>query len=108
MEVLLTVPRRGRRGCRWVVVHTMYTLRYAHLYYRDQPGGIDFHGDDPPDYRDFAYLRVHGRHVVRRQRHRHQRSHHPTHRAPARARVSYLFGAVIVGLTINVMAGFIR
>jgi uncharacterized membrane protein len=41
----------------WLVVHTVYTLRYARLYYGASPnGGIDFNEDDPPVYSDFAYL----------------------------------------------------
>ena len=39
----------------WATVHTVYTLRYAHLYFDDPPGGIDFNGDKP-DYLDFAYF----------------------------------------------------
>ena len=40
----------------WTLVHTVYTLKYARLYYSDTPGGIDFNGTGPPDYADFAYL----------------------------------------------------
>jgi uncharacterized membrane protein len=42
----------------WTLVHTVYTLKYARLYYNGagQPGGIDFNGTGPPDYADFAYL----------------------------------------------------
>ena len=40
----------------WALVHTMFTLRYAQLYYSDPPGGIDFNGTGAPDYHDFAYL----------------------------------------------------
>jgi uncharacterized membrane protein len=39
----------------WAEIHTVYTLRYAHLYYRDG-GGIDFHDEPAPDYMDFAYV----------------------------------------------------
>ena len=43
----------------WTVVNTVYTLRYAHLYFRPPAEGIDF--TDPaaqkrPDYREFAYV----------------------------------------------------
>ena len=31
----------------WVVVHTIFTLRYALLYYFDENGGIDFNEPDP-------------------------------------------------------------
>lgn len=41
----------------WVLLHTMYTLRYAARYYSsDPPGGIYFNEDAPPCYVDFAYL----------------------------------------------------
>ena len=48
--------RAGQRRPRpWLSVHTVFVLRYARLYYSPPDGGIDFH-DEPPDYRDFAYL----------------------------------------------------
>jgi uncharacterized membrane protein len=40
----------------WVIVHTVFTLKYARLYYSDPVGGIDFNGTGEPDYPDFAYL----------------------------------------------------
>jgi len=40
----------------WFVVHTVYTLRYALLYYADETGGIDFNQEEQPSYLDFAYL----------------------------------------------------
>ncbi|HEV7907997.1 MAG TPA: DUF1345 domain-containing protein [Pseudonocardiaceae bacterium] len=40
----------------WAVVHTVFTLRYAKLYYTGPDGGVDFNQDEPPDYGDFAYL----------------------------------------------------
>jgi uncharacterized membrane protein len=42
----------------WALTHTMFTLRYAHLYYRDgveREGGLSFPGDHHPTYIDFAY-----------------------------------------------------
>jgi uncharacterized membrane protein len=42
----------------WTLTHTMYTLRYAHLYYRDgmeREGGLAFPGGGHPAYIDFAY-----------------------------------------------------
>ncbi|MDB5185141.1 MAG: hypothetical protein JWN38_949 [Candidatus Saccharibacteria bacterium] len=39
----------------WCVVHTMYMLTYARLYYGTPEGGIDFNGDKP-SYSDFAYV----------------------------------------------------
>lgn len=42
----------------WTLTHTAYTLRYAHLYYRDagEEGGLTFPGDQAPDAMDFAYF----------------------------------------------------
>jgi uncharacterized membrane protein len=40
----------------WSLVHTVFTLKYARLYYAGTPGGIDFNGTGAPDYHDFAYL----------------------------------------------------
>lgn len=43
----------------WLLTHTAFTLRYAHLYYRggsDNEGGIEFCGDDKPADLDFAYF----------------------------------------------------
>lgn len=41
----------------WALMHTSYSLHYAHLYYLDDGnrGGLAF-GDDPPDDMDFAYF----------------------------------------------------
>ena len=42
----------------WTFTHTVFTLHYANVYYRDDddgPGGLDFPGDREPDYRDFLY-----------------------------------------------------
>jgi uncharacterized membrane protein len=46
----------------WFLVHTVYTLRYAHLYWYDDDGdgtacgGITFPGTDRPSDYDFAYF----------------------------------------------------
>lgn len=40
----------------WVLVHTLFTLRYASLYYSSSPGGINFNQTEAPQYGDFAYL----------------------------------------------------
>lgn len=47
----------------WFMVHTIYTIRYAHKYYANHPqnkeihaGGLDFPNDDKPDFIDFAYF----------------------------------------------------
>jgi uncharacterized membrane protein len=40
----------------WSLVHTVFTLKYARLYYSEPAGGIDFNDTGAPDYHDFAYL----------------------------------------------------
>ncbi|WP_421999215.1 DUF1345 domain-containing protein [Reyranella sp.] len=42
----------------WTFTHLVFTLHYANVYYRpdeDGPGGLNFPGGRPPDYRDFLY-----------------------------------------------------
>jgi uncharacterized membrane protein len=41
----------------WFLCHTTYTVRYAHLYYRDDGdlGGLGFPGTEMPCLLDFAY-----------------------------------------------------
>jgi len=41
----------------WFLCHTTYTMRYAHLYYRDDGdlGGLGFPGTEMPCLLDFAY-----------------------------------------------------
>ena len=47
----------------WFLIHTIFTLRYAHIFYGDDEenptthaGGLKFPDDKKPDYRDFAYF----------------------------------------------------
>ena len=40
----------------WLMIHTLYTLRYAMIYYSGTPGGIEFNQDEPPQYTDIAYM----------------------------------------------------
>lgn len=44
----------------WLFANTVYALHYAHLYYSDIGGGdrkgLDFPGNDDPDYLDFVYF----------------------------------------------------
>jgi uncharacterized membrane protein len=88
----------------WATVHTVFTLRYSRLYYGAGGGGIDFNGDRAPTYTDFAYLAFTigmtyqvsdtsiASKAIRRTALRH-------------AYMSYLFGTVVVAMTINVVAG---
>ena len=41
----------------WFTVNTLFTLRYASLYYTEPIGGIDFPDTaQEPDYLDFVYV----------------------------------------------------
>jgi len=52
----------GTVGLCWTLLHTLYSLHYAHVYYgdadddRSMDKGLDFPGEAPPDYLDFAYF----------------------------------------------------
>lgn len=51
----------GTVFCSWTLVHTIFTLRYAHIFYdldenNHRLGGLLFPGEDHPDYLDFAYF----------------------------------------------------
>ncbi|MGZ4658947.1 MAG: DUF1345 domain-containing protein [Blastococcus sp.] len=40
----------------WALVHTVFALKYARLYYAGGDGGIVIDHDEPPAYCDFAYV----------------------------------------------------
>jgi len=41
----------------WLLTHTAYALRYAHMHYAaSEPDGFDFPGEQPPAEIDFAYF----------------------------------------------------
>ena len=43
----------------WIMIHTLFTFHYAHIYYNEHKKaslGLDFPGDEKPDYIDFAYF----------------------------------------------------
>ncbi|HUZ42327.1 MAG TPA: DUF1345 domain-containing protein [Acidimicrobiales bacterium] len=91
----------------WAAVHSVFTLRYAAAYYLEPVGGVDYNQDESPCYADFAYLaftigmtfQVSDTNLtigtIRRLALRH-------------ALLSYLFGAVIIGLVINVVASLLK
>jgi uncharacterized membrane protein len=89
----------------WALIHTLFTLRYAYLYFDDTPGGVDFNQKNDPDYGDFAYLaftlgmtyQVSDTSITSREIRRTALRH---------ALLSYLFGAVILATVINLVAGF--
>ncbi|KAB2319884.1 DUF1345 domain-containing protein [Betaproteobacteria bacterium SCN1] len=40
----------------WLLIQTVFTLRYARRYYTDDAGGLAFPGEAAPTYMDFAYF----------------------------------------------------
>jgi uncharacterized membrane protein len=107
-KALLTVVAVASVFLSWAVVHMTFTLRYARIFFTDPLGGIDFHEDDrDATYIDFAYVaftigmtyQVSDTDLTKRQ----IRSAALRH-----ALLSYLFGTVIIAMTINVIAGLAR
>jgi uncharacterized membrane protein len=107
-EVLLEGLGIATIAISWFIVHTTYMLRYAHLYYSDPVGGIDFKTRaDDPDYRDFAYVaftvgmtyQVSDTDVKQREMRRAIMRH---------ALLSFLFGAVILAAAVNVIASLLN
>ena len=90
----------------WAVVHTVFALRYASLYYRHD-GGIDFNEDDKPDYRDFAYLAL-TIGMTFQVSDTDLKTKAIRHTAIRHALMSYLFGAVVVAMVINVVASLLN
>lgn len=88
----------------WFSVHTIFTLRYALLYYTQPVGGIGFNQQQPPDYRDFAYVALTLGMTFQVSDTELQDS---DIRATAlrHALLSYLFGAVILAAAVNLIAG---
>jgi uncharacterized membrane protein len=87
----------------WLTVHTLFTLRYAKLYHSGHPGGIDFNQESPPRYLDFAYLAFT---IGMTFQVSDTDLRTPAIRATAlrQALLSYLFGAVTLAATINLVS----
>ncbi len=94
----------------WFLVHTIYTFRYAHLYWYDddgdgtQCGGINFPGTEQPSDWDFAYFAfcigtsfaVSDPQVTESRVRREVITH---------SIISFAYNSVIVGMVINLFAG---
>jgi uncharacterized membrane protein len=91
----------------WTVVHAVYALRYARAYYSEPAGGIEFNEEEPPNYIDFIYFsftvgmtfQVADTNITSKAVRR-MTLHH--------ALLSYVFGAVLLGLVINVVAALLK
>ncbi|MEZ2338880.1 DUF1345 domain-containing protein [Mucilaginibacter sp. RCC_168] len=100
----------------WILVHTIFTLRYAHMYYsidtdgdnKKKPlGGLEFPGDEKePDYLDFVYFsfvigmtfQVSDVEISSRQIRRLAWMH---------GMIAFAFNTAIVALSINVISGLV-
>ena len=86
----------------WAVVHTLFALRYARMYYAGEDGGVDFKQDEPPTYVEFAYLaftigmtfQVSDTDLQDRDFRR---------AALSQALLSYMFGTGLVATTVNLI-----
>ena len=91
----------------WTVVHTIYALRYADLHYSSRGQGIDFNEETEPSYSDFAYVAF-TIGMTYQVSDTDLRATSIRRAALGHALLSYLFGTVIVAITINVVAGLLR
>jgi uncharacterized membrane protein len=88
----------------WFVVHTLFTLRYAELYYTGPDGGVSFNQKERPRYVEFAYLAFTVGMTF-------QVSDTDIQTGVMRVTVlrhsllSYLFGAVVLASTVNLLGG---
>jgi uncharacterized membrane protein len=96
----------------WFLIHTIFTLRYAHIYYGDhatipnqQRGGLEFPDDASPEYIDFAYFsfvlgmtfQVSDVEIT---------SKRFRTLALLHSLVAFAFNTIMIALTINVIAGY--
>ena len=93
--------------CSWFLVHTVFTLKYARAYFGGGEGGVDFKRDQRPRWTDFAYLaftvgmtfQVSDTDLQTAEFRRLALRH---------SLLSYLFGAVIIAVAINLVAGLTK
>jgi uncharacterized membrane protein len=96
----------GSVALSWLLVHTLFTLRYATLYYRANDG-VDFNKKNPPRYADFAYLsftigmtfQVSDTDLT---------TDAIRYAALRQALLSYVLGAIVLATAINLVGGLVR
>lgn len=127
--LLKSIPDESKRGlnlhillaiasvfCSWTLIHTLFTLKYAHKYYgtgdeQDDVNdgcrrGLDFPNEKAPDFLDFAYFsfvigmtfQVSDVQITSREIRRLSLLH---------AFLSFIYNTVIVALSINIISGMI-
>ena len=87
----------------WVLIHVVYMLKYARIYYKNDDG-IDFYSITPPKYSDFAYVAFTIGMTFQISDNNFQ-SNEFRRVALRHALLSYLFGTVILASVINFIAG---
>jgi uncharacterized membrane protein len=107
---LLTVVTILAVTTSWILLHTIFTIRYAHLFHNyhdkktgEEGGGIDFPNAEKPDYIDFAYFsfvigmtfQVSDVTISSKTVRRYVLMH---------SLISFVFNTIIVALTVNIIA----
>lgn len=94
----------------WLTVHTIFTARYAHMYYRKKDsdgvyhGGLNFPDEPKPDFLDFAYFSfVLG--MTFQVSDVEISSKKLRQLALLHGIISFAYNTIIVALTINIIAG---
>jgi uncharacterized membrane protein len=93
----------------WAFIHTIFALHYAHEFYDEnhhRGGGMQFPGEEPPDYWDFCYFsfvigmcaQVSDVTVASKSIRRTVLAH---------SIVSFIFNAALLALTVNIAASAI-
>jgi uncharacterized membrane protein len=88
----------------WALVHTVFALKYAEIYYSKPEGGVDFGESSDPVYVDFAYLAA-TLGMTYQVSDTTLKSRQFRETALKHALLSYLLGTVIIATTINLVAG---
>lgn len=107
----------GSVALSWMLVQTLFTLRYAELYYSQLEGdggdgsrnssseaGINFNQAEPPRYTDFAYLAT-SLGMTYQVSDTNLQNHRIRAEALKHGLLSYLFGTIILAATINLVIG---
>jgi len=93
----------------WLFMNAMFAVHYAHIYYgddmlADKCGGLQFPGNDDPDYWDFAYFAI----VIGMtfQVSDVQITDRSLRRAVLiQSMIAFFFNVIIIAISVNVVAG---
>lgn len=90
----------------WLCIHTIYTVRYARLYYNGHHS-INFNQDEPPRFSDFAYLSF-TLGMTYQVSDTDLKSSELRAVALRHTLLSYVFGTVIIASLVNLVAGLAK